>query len=814
MKPTDDQMPRIDEADRLRDAGDLTAALALLDDITRAQPELATAHFKRGTVLARLDRNDEAEDAYRKALELEPGYPQAANNLGFMLAALGKWNEAEALYREALAVDLDFFQAHFNLADVLIKRFRLQEALYHARRALAIDSGSALAVERVAATLNKLGRSHDAIVFMDEMKGRGIEPTAGFWATYGWACQTLGRLDAAEEATLAAVALNGNDPPLRMNRLYFSNFLALSREESWRMHREFGEWARATLGPVITRFDDRDFNPERRINVGIVSGDLRRHSVAYFVPGAFEHLDPSRFKLHAYSASHYSDNDTLRLKPMFKVWRSVASLDAEALYRQILDDRIDILIDLSGHTSETRLMVFAKRAAPVQITYLGYPNTTGIDVMDYRITDTVVDPEGEADRFHSEKLWRLDRCFLCYEPLASAPPVAEVAPNADVIVFGSFNARPKYSDACVEVWLRLLREVPNSRLLAKSLVGNGDPAGRAELMARFTAAGIDPQRIELFDRVAGTENHLGVYGKMDIALDTFPYNGTTTTCEALWMGVPVVTLRGDRHASRVGASLLESVGLPELVAGSIDEYVAIARELAADRLRLQSLRHSLRDRLRASPLLDKGNMACSIDEALRRMWSRYCAGQDRQGAAATHTPSRSVPQLIRLNVGGNVAREGWKILDAEKRPEVDFVKDIRDLGEFEDESCAEIYVSHVLEHVAQGEVLPVLGELHRLLIPEGRLYLAVPDTEVLATLMIDPALDPAEKFEVMRLMYGEQATPSDFHSVGFTFDFLVNSLAAVEFSSVEHVESFGLFDDDSERHFAGRRVSLNVIATK
>ncbi len=812
MPPLDEFQENIARGDALRDSNRIDAALDAYDAATAAEPELALGHFKRGTVLALLRRAEDAAGAYEKALELSPDYPEAANNLAVLMINRGSWNDADSLLREVLSRHLEYFDAHNNLADALLRRGRNLEALYHARRAFEITPSSPHAVERVAAALNSLGRMHEAAAFVAENIGNVVSYTA-LWSTYGISLQGLGRHAEADRAHAKADETAGNQLVPRMNRLFFSNYLSVSNDELWRRHSEFGRLLREVIGPANTNFANISRDPERRLNVGIVSGDLRRHSVSYFVPGAFEQLDHAQFRLHAYNVSHYADDDTVRLKSLFKVWRNVAKLDHQALFHQIREDRIDILIDLSGYTNESRLAVFAHRPAPVQLSYMGYPNTTGLDVIDYRLTDALVDPPGSDDKFHSEILWRLDRCFLCYTPFRDAPEVAQRAVDTGSVVFGSFNTRAKYSDACLAAWISLLQRVPGSRMVIKSLVGNGDEAGRAELLARFAAAGVDSSRIDMLDRIGRTEEHLANYANIDIALDTFPYNGTTTTFEALWMGVPVVTLSGGRHASRVGASILHGAGLEDLVATSVEQYIDIAADLARDPSRCRELRSGLRARMAASPLLDREAMGLAMGQALRAMWQGFCREHPVQ-EVETLSVVAEAKELMRLHIGGREAREGWKILDVEDRPEVDFVTDMRDLSMIDDASCSDVYMSHVLEHVALGEVLPVLNDLHRILAPGGKLYIAVPDTEVLAEMLLDPELDTPSKFFVMRMMFGGQMSQHDFHCIGFTFDFLVDYLAAIEFESVEHVESFNMFEDDSEFTYCGKRVSLNLVVTK
>lgn len=810
MKYPEDLDARVKAGEVLRDQGNLDEALAVFAAMADEFPTYAAAHHKLGTVLARKGSAESAESAYRAALALDPDYPEPNNNLGVILIARGHWGEAESLLRRSVAARIDFYEGHVNFADVLQKTGKLHEALYHARRAAALRPDSAVAHERIASILNSMGRMAEAVqVLRDHAELAG--DYGPFWTTMGVSLQCLGRYAEADVAHAKAVALAPDAFLPRMNHLYFSNYLSASAADLWRRHSDFGNWLRAQIGQANADFAAIDRNPERRLRIGFVSGDFRRHSVAYFLPAPLHALDRRQFQLYAYSVSHYRDEVTEYLRSLFGTWRDAQEMSHAELYQQIRDDRIDILIDLSGHTNDNRLMVFARRPAPVQVSYLGYPNTTGLDVMDYRITDAVADPEGEGDEFHSERLWRLPRCFLSYEAPEHAPEVG-VRPGNE-LVFGSFNTRAKYSPECIELWARVLHRVPNSRLLLKSIVGNADSAGREELLARFAEHGVAPERIELLARIDDKSGHLGAYSRIDIALDTLPYNGTTTTCEAMWMGVPVVSLKGQRHAARVGASLLQAVGLSELIADSPDAYVEIAARLANDASYRGNLSRGMRERMRTSELCDGPAMAKALGNALREMWQRYCDSYPGESIPPLPMPGEQV-ETIRLHIGGREPKEGWKILNIEPGEGVDIVGDVRNLVAFADESCSEIYASHVLEHLILKDVLPVFNELHRLLVPGGRLYISVPDLEILCWMFNSPTLGVPEKFSLMQMIYGGQTDDHDFHHFGFSFDFMVDMLRDAGFESVEHVESLGLFDDMSELKVSEQRISLNLIVTK
>lgn len=801
---------RVAAADQLRDSGDLAEALAAYEALTGDAPTLAVGPYKQATALALMGRTDEAEQRYRDALALDENHAEALNNLARLLVARGEWDEADRCYRHALAENPDYFEANLGFSYLLIVAWRCIEALHFAKRACALRPTSALAFERAGIALRKLGRIREALADIEQ--ATVLEPTlASPWATLASTLQNLGRHREADEAYARAAGVGGADFFPKSNYAYFSNYLDISRQHAWERHRAFGVWAREQLGALSAAAPTTRPRADRRLRVGFVSGDLRRHSVAYFVRAALEQIDRSQFQLFAYFDHHKEDEVSAWLKPMFHYWRDIYAISHQSAMEQVREDRIDILLDLSGHTGANRTMLFARRAAPIQLSYLGYPNTTGLDTMDYRLTDVWADPEGDGEEFHSETLWRLQRCFLCYAPPETSPAVSSRDPREGV-VFGSFNNRVKISEACLTAWVQLLHRVPNSRLVLKSVMGTEDEESRENLKQSVVARGIDANRIEVHRFQDKLESHLEQYSSIDVALDTFPYNGTTTTCEALWMGVPVVSLIGDRHAARVGHSLLSSVGLDELVGRNVDDYVRIAAELSADKPRLKELRATMRDRLLASPLFDRSAMGRALGDALRGMWRQHCARFSSDLPMEGDVVEQE--QLIRLHIGGKHASEGWKIFDIESRDEVDFVGDVRDMSAFAEASCAEVYASHVLQHLPPQDILPVLNGLHRVLVPGGRLYISVPDIDILCWLFNSPAFSKPEKFQIMQMIFGGQEIPHDRHCIGLNFDFMVDYLTDVGFSSVEHVEAFGLFNDASEALVADHRISLNLVVTK
>jgi predicted O-linked N-acetylglucosamine transferase (SPINDLY family) len=349
---------------------------------------------------------------------------------------------------------------------------------------------------------------------------------------------------------------------------------------------------------------------------------LRLHSVGRFLLPLLVHHDRQAFEIAAYSSSPREDAMTKRLRACVDVWRNITNCDDAQAAEQIRADGIDVLIDLSAHTGQNRLLVFCRKPAPVQVTWLGYPGTTGLSAMDYRLSDPYLDPPGQGDEFYAEKTLRLPHSFWCYPAPDESPEVNELpAAITRRITFGCFNNFCKVTAPTVDLWAALLRQVNGSQLVIHANAGSCQETVRQ----RFVSAGVEGSRIRFVGK-RPMPGYFARYGQIDVALDPLPFGGGTTTCDALWMGVPVVTLCGRTAVGRAGVSLLSNVGLPELIAQTPEQYVAIARDLAADLPRLAQLRRQLRPMMRASILMDAPRFAADMEAAYRQMWGQWCAG--------------------------------------------------------------------------------------------------------------------------------------------------------------------------------------------
>ena len=390
-------------------------------------------------------------------------------------------------------------------------------------------------------------------------------------------------------------------------------------------HLEFANKIAEPLSSILLRHTN-DHDPARRLRIGYVSPDFRRHSVAYFIEPVLSSHNRERHEIFCYSDVLHHDHDdvTKRIQKYADQWRNIVGMSDEMVSEQIRSDKIDILIDLAGHTGGNRMLLFARKPAPVQVSWMGYPATTGLSTMDYKIVDSYTDPPGMTEQFYTENLIRMPESFLCYLPYEESP---DIGPPPSLkegrITFGSFNNFSKVSTEILGIWTRILRELPGSRLILKSQVFTVETA-RRRVMDIFERECVSAERIEFMTFEQSVKTHLDLYNRIDIALDTFPYHGTTTTCEALWMGVPVITLAGNAHVSRVGVSLLSNVGLPELIAKTSDEYISVAVNLAMGVERLRSLREKLRDMMKRSPICDAERFADNLEMCYRKMWETWC----------------------------------------------------------------------------------------------------------------------------------------------------------------------------------------------
>jgi predicted O-linked N-acetylglucosamine transferase (SPINDLY family) len=624
----------LDETERTAEAWFLLGALcgqggrfdearACLMQAIHLEPERADAHFNLAQLYMHRRDFREAIASYRTVLRLQPENIVAIGNLGYAAHEAGAFEESIACHRRALAMRPGDPATHNNLGNALWGAGKRDEALDAYRAAVAADPAAADAYSNMARLLQKMGRVGEALAACEAaLRARPGHVSA--WLARAGIRSSQGCAQEADADFRKAIELAPDSELASSGRLFNMNYFAHDPHALFRAHADAG----ATLARryPAARHHANDRSPDRPLRIGYLSADFRRHSVACFFEPVIAGHDPARIETYCYANVGKPDEVTARIRSYARCWRDISGVGTEGVVEQIRADAIDILVDLGGHTLSAFIPVLARKPAPVQVSYLGYPNTIGLPAVGFRLTDSWADPYGEADKLHVESLVRLPRGFLCYLPPPDAPPVTTRPPAAcGGVTFGSFNNIAKLTPEVVALWSEILCTVPASRLMLKGeLLDDADTRRHVESI--FAAHGVSVERLALFPRLS-RKDHFALYNEVDIALDTFPYNGTTTTCEALWMGVPVVALAGNRHAGRVGVSILNQIGCEEWVAGDPRDYVRIAVDLAETADRRARFRSGSRDRLLKSPLCDAPAFVRDLESAYRRIWQAGFATQ-------------------------------------------------------------------------------------------------------------------------------------------------------------------------------------------
>lgn len=607
-----------------RDTGDVEGAAAAYRHAIAMNPNLVSAQNNLAVILCELGRPLEALDLLDKTLLLVPNAAWVHVHRGNTLKDLKRFPEAIAAYDRALQIAPALSEGWNNLADVLQLSGDTAQAVAAAERALGLNPDDPEVLNTLGTLYAIEKRPRDAEAML--RRALAIQPdNAIYWLNLG---NALTDVDEKVACMRKALQLRPGFEQAQSNLLFNLNYLAdLTPDDLLREARLYGEFVARRVVAKTQWSNER--SPERELRIGLVSADLCQHPVSYFLEATLMAAKEKSFVWIAYSGTEKEDEVTARIRTRFDEWRDARQMTDEDLIRQITDDRIDILIDLSGHTAGHRLPVFAAKPAPVQATWLGYVGTTGIAAIDYLIADPHVLPEGLPSHT-CEEPWRLPECYMSF----TRPPFTLELSEPPLLkngypTFGCFNNLAKLNDRVLDLWARVLLAIPDARLLmrAKPLA---DEAVCQRVRSRFTAQGVDPARLEFGTSLPSREAGMAEYGRVDIALDPFPYTGATTSVEALWMGVPVLTLKGDRFIARVGESFNRNLGLDDWIAQDADDYVQRAARLCRDTETLKRLRRSLRERGAASPLGNPVWFANQLESALRGMWRRYC----KAGAAA------------------------------------------------------------------------------------------------------------------------------------------------------------------------------------
>ena len=564
--------------------GHIQAAVQLIQKAVDTVPNNAHYLGRLATALADSGRFDDAIAAFRKADAITPDDPALQNNFAAALHNVGANKEAEERFRHALRLDPAQANTWYNLGNLYESQGRYGEAIEGYERAVGL-------APEIAAIQNNLARVYEA----------------------------KGDFTRAIEHYRKALTLNPGLMQVYSNILFLQSYNVLLDPDT--MLEAHLEWSRhfgcAERSALLGEY--RTPEPGRRVRIGYVSPDFRQHSVSYFFEPILANHDRSRFEIFCYAELPRADAVSQRLRELSDGWRMTAGQSDEAVARQIHADGIDVLVDLAGHTAGNRLGIFCYRPAPVQVSYLGYFCTTGLPTMDYWLSDAVLTPPDTVER-SVEEIWRLPGCCLGYTPPADAPDVVE-RPADGGVVLGSFNDLSKVSPATIALWAAVLRGLPEARLFLKARQLS-DSGVRQDLLQAFVHEGIGADRLELMGRIDSVSAHLELYGRIDIALDTIPRTGGTTTAEALWMGVPVVTLAGERYIERLSATMLSAVGLKDWITHDRASYIARVGQAALDVDGRRELRQALRGRVSDSSLCRGRDLAGRLEAAYETMVER------------------------------------------------------------------------------------------------------------------------------------------------------------------------------------------------
>jgi protein O-GlcNAc transferase len=609
----------LDLASHHHQAGRLREAEQLYRQILSRHPGHPDAIHYLGVIAHQVGRNDIAEEWIRRAIALKPDYPEAQGNLGNVLQAIGRLDQAIAAYRQAVVLAPNYPDAHNNLGNALKDVGRLDEAIAAYRQAIALKPHFAEAYTNLGIALENQGELESAIAA--HRQAIALNPALPeAHNNLGNALSDYGQPDEAIAAHRQAVALRPSYSSAHSNLVFSLHYHPSSNAET--VAQELRCWNRQHAQPLqkLAQPHSNDRDPQRRLRIGYVSPDFRRHPVGHFLLPLLAHHDKSRVEVLAYAHVRAPDSVTQRLQSLADHWRNILGIPDHQAADLIRKDRIDLLVDLAMHASNNRLLIFAYKPAPVQATYLAYCSSTGLETIDYRLSDPYLDPPEEAS-FYTERTIRLPSTYWCYEPSVPHLPLNPLPALANgYVTFGCLNNFRKLSQPTLATWAKLLGDVPNSRLLLSAHEG----AHRQRALEQFQQLGIPSSRIRFSGRVPHLD-YFRLYHQVDIALDPFPFAGGMTTCDALWMGVPTVSLAGTLAVGRAGLSILSNIGAPELVARSPRQYLQIAAELANEMDRLSHLRSRLRKQMEQSPLMDAPRFARDVETAFRSMWETWCA---------------------------------------------------------------------------------------------------------------------------------------------------------------------------------------------
>jgi|WetSurMetagenome_2_1015567.scaffolds.fasta_scaffold15743_3 protein O-GlcNAc transferase len=569
----------------------LPSAIQALEQLLKKVPQAKHLNIELALMHQKLFNLDQAIEYYKKLPKLGIKSVELYNQLGLAYLFKNQPVDAESPFLQAVKLNPTFISPYINLGICYEMLSKHQKSIEYNLKAIEIDPTDIKPYNNLANLYKNKTMINESLYHY--RKVLEIQP---------------------------------NHATAYSNFLLSLHYHTYDKKEVFEEHQKF-EKACTSRNPPISYLNTCE---ERKLRIGYLSPDFKKHSVAFFIEPIIENHDRDKFEVYCYYLQKVEDSFTKRFIELADKWVVAANLSTPGLAQEIYNDKIDILIDLSGHTGNNRLPLFAYKPAPIQITYLGYPDTTGLSTIDYRIVDNYVEPEEEGDLYTTEKLLRMSHSYFCYTPIEKCPVTGDTpALKNGYITFGSFNNYAKVSDVIVDVWAAVLKAIPTSKFLLKNQALK-DPDTWEHFKTRMAERGVDTHRLQYSKFAKSTQDHLRVYQKVDIALDSFPYNGATTTFEALWMGVPVITLVGDTHVSRVGKSILATLGFDNLIAHTPDEFVTICQTLANDVNYLQNFRQTIREKMQNSPVMDAKTFTRELEELYQRVWKNWCENRTNQ----------------------------------------------------------------------------------------------------------------------------------------------------------------------------------------
>jgi predicted O-linked N-acetylglucosamine transferase (SPINDLY family)/predicted SAM-dependent methyltransferase len=800
---------RLTQALVLQQQGRNDEAAALFRAVLAEHPDDAVALYSLSALLMQTGGAAAAGEVLgyvEHGVKVAPQFSPLWFARAMVLHALGRRDEALASYDEAIRLKPDYTEALLNSGALLREQHRHQQALERFNRVLTINPAHESALGNAAILLTEFKQSDQAIAMFERLLKLNPE------YPYGPGLLSYERLHACDWTDfeqLSAQIKTGLRAGRKVTKTLGLMAISDTASDHFLAARIF---ARQWFPKAPSALWNGERYAHDKIRIAYVSPDLREHPVGHLTAGLFERHDKSRFETIAISLG-IDDQSRLRarMQQSFDRFIDARGMGARQIAELMREMEVDIAIDLAGYTSDSRIDIFAHRPAPLAITWLGYPGTLATDYFDHILADRhVIPPEHEA--FYSENVVRLPHTYLPTDPsieIAAETPTREACGlPAEGPVLCSFSHDYKIHPDMFAAWMRILKQLPGSVLWLVSR----NAFSQANLRRAAEAEGVDPARLIFAQRVPRVEDHLARYRLADVFLDTTPYNAHTTAADALMAGLPVVTCMGNAFPARVAGSLLHAIGLPELITRTLADYEKLVVDLVSDRARLADVKARLAANRTTHPLFDSAGFCRDLETTLIRLHD-----QRRKTLVAPVPPALPAAPAgpRRLHIGGKTAAPGWEILNAIAAPGVDHLGNANDLSRFPDGTFDTIYASHVVEHFDyQKELAKTLAEWQRVLKPGGSILVSVPDLEVLAGLLLDKSLAPVERFMVMRMMFGGHMDDYDYHYVGLTEEFLRDYLTGAGFNGIQRVESFGQFKDTSDLQFRGKRISLNVRATK